>query len=196
MVWYVLNNCSEVDPYIEIFRKELQNEGCCNVEKTLEKQFSSWFKKHIARLRYVQGEDINDDLFALSCGPELRVRTFSACLVKGVRFHTVDREKNRKTQNSGVMTTGSHGNEDIEFYGCLKEIIELRYNTDLDYHRTVVLFRCDWFNTHGKKFKMKDDGFLKSINRGSFWYKDDPFILSTQATKVFYLLDTKYHENW
>ena len=37
---------------------------------------------------------------------------------------------------------------------------------------------------------MKEDGFFKSINHGCLWYKDDPFILATQATKVFYLLDT------
>jgi hypothetical protein len=39
---------------------------------------------------------------------------------------------------------------------------------------------------------MKDDGFFRSINHACIWYKDDPFILSTQATKVFYLEDTKY----
>ena len=38
--------------------------------------------------------------------------------------------------------------------------------------------------------------FFKSINHASLWYKDDPFILATQATKVFYLLDTKYGDNW
>ncbi|RLM80259.1 hypothetical protein C2845_PM12G04260 [Panicum miliaceum] len=29
-----------------IYKKELENEGCPNAEKTLEKQFSPWFKKH------------------------------------------------------------------------------------------------------------------------------------------------------
>jgi len=47
----------------------------------------------IAKLRYVEGQVINDELFALSCEPDLRVRIYSACLVNGVRFHTVDREK-------------------------------------------------------------------------------------------------------
>ena len=41
----------------------------------------------------MDGEDINDELYALSCEPDLRVRIFSACLVDGVRYHTVDREK-------------------------------------------------------------------------------------------------------
>ena len=133
----------------------------------------------IAKLRYVEGQVINDELFALSCEPDLRVRIYSACLVNGVRFHTVDREKNRRTQNSGIMAEGTHGNHDIDFYGSLKEIIELRYNADSGGNRTVVLFRCDWFDTHGKKFRMKEDGFFKSINHDSLWYKDDPFILAT-----------------
>jgi len=76
MVWFVLNNCEEIEPYIEyviifsflaisynqinssslmfeltitfrIYRKELEDEGCRDVEKTFEKQFSSWFKKHV-----------------------------------------------------------------------------------------------------------------------------------------------------
>lgn len=150
----------------------------------------------ITKLRYVDGHDINDELFALAFEPDLRVQIYSACLVNGVRFHTVDREKNRRTQNSGIMAAGLHGDQDIDFYGLLKEIVELRYNVVSGRDMTVVLFRCDWFDTHGKKFRMKEDRFFKSINHVSLWYKDDPFILATQATKVFYLLDTKYREKW
>jgi hypothetical protein len=130
-----------------MYKEELENEGIVNVEKTIEKHFSSWFKKHvsfkfissasiidlfspwiflclqIASLRFVDGEDIDDDLYALACEPDLRVRIFSACLVDGVRYHTIDRERNRRTQNSGVMVEGTHNNECIDFYGCLKEII-------------------------------------------------------------------------
>jgi hypothetical protein len=31
-----------------LYRKELENEGIPDVEKTIEKQFSSWFKKHVS----------------------------------------------------------------------------------------------------------------------------------------------------
>ncbi|CAN6222944.1 unnamed protein product [Urochloa humidicola] len=175
-----------------MYRKELEKEGISDVEKTLEKQFSSWFKKHIAKLRYVEGKDVPDGLYALSCEPDLRIRIYSGCLVDGVRYHTLDREKNRRTQNSGVMAEGSHDEDYIDFYGQLKEIIELQYNSDLSVSRTVVLFRCDWFDTNSKKSRMKDDGFFKSINHGRCWYKSDPFILAAQATKVFYLKDTKH----
>ena len=97
----------------------------------------------IAKLRFVNGEDISHDLYALSCEPDLRVRLFSACLVHGVRYHTVDRERNRRTQNSGVMVEGSHNGEDIDFYGQLKEVLQLQYNSDASNQRTVVLFKCD-----------------------------------------------------
>ena len=40
---------------------------------------------------------VSDDLFALACQPDTRVRLYSACIVDGVRYHTIDREHNRKT---------------------------------------------------------------------------------------------------
>ena len=58
------------------------------------------------------------------------------------------------------------------------------------------MFKCDWFKLDGKKNELKFDGFYKSINVGSLWYKDDSLVLATQAMKVFYLPDTKLGENW
>jgi hypothetical protein len=78
-----------------------------------------------------------------------------------------------------------------DFFGTLKEIIQLDYN-----ERSVVLFKCDWFKLGGKRTKLKDDGFFRSINVGSLWYKNDCYILATQARKVFYLPDTRFGKNW
>jgi len=144
----------------------------------------------------VNGEQINEELYALASQPDLRLRIFLGCIVDGVRYHTVDRESSRRTQNSGVMVEGSHNGEDIDFYGQLKEVIELQYNSDTNSQRTVVLFKCDWFDTCSKKSRMKNDGYFKSISHGSCWYKDDALILATQATKVFYLDDNKHGEPW
>jgi len=144
----------------------------------------------------VNGEQINEELYALPSQPDLRLRIFSGCIVDGVRYHTVDRESSRRTQNSGVMVEGSHNGEDIDFYGQLKEVIELQYNSDTNSQRTVVLFKCDWFDTCSKKSRMKNDGYFKSISHGSCWYKDDALILATHATKVFYLDDNKHGEPW
>jgi hypothetical protein len=43
---------------------------------------------------------------------------------------------------------------------------------------------------------MKDDGYFKSINITGRWYKDDPFIMATDATQVFFLEDTKLGPCW
>jgi len=154
------------------------------------------FLLQLATRRFVNGEQINEELYALASQPDLRLRIFSGCIVDGVRYHTVDRESSRRTQNSGVMVEGSHNGEDIDFYGQLKEVIELQYNSDTNSQRTVVLFKCDWFDTCSKKSRMKNDGYFKSISHGSCWYKDDALILATQATKVFYLDDNKHGEPW
>ena len=141
-------------------------------------------------------EEVTDGLLALSCGPDLRVKTCAACIVNGVRYSTVDREKYLQTQNSGVMTEGTHDGRNIDYYGVLQEVIELQYNSNLEVRRSVVLFRCDWFNQEGKTRGIKDDGHFKSINVRSLWYKSDPFILATQSRKIFYLEDTSLGKDW
>jgi len=94
------------------------------------------------------------------------------------------------------MAEGTHNGEFTEFYGSLKEIIELSYNSDLQVRRNVVLFRCDWYDQNGKRRASRNDGYFKSINIEGSWYKIDPFILATQSTKIFYLQDTLLGKNW
>jgi hypothetical protein len=60
------------------------------------------------RLRNTNEEEVDDDLFSLACGLDFRVRKYSSYIVNGVRFNTVDRDKNKKTQNSGVMSQSTH----------------------------------------------------------------------------------------
>jgi hypothetical protein len=43
---------------------------------------------------------------------------------------------------------------------------------------------------------LQDDGHFKSINVQSLWYKTDPFILSSQAKKKFYIQDTSLGKDW
>ena len=72
------------------------------------------------------------------------------------------------------------------------------YNSSIQSHRTVVLLRCDWYNLDGttKSVGINDDGHFRSINIKSFWYKDDPLILVTQARKIFYMRDTSLGKDW
>ena len=102
-------------------------------------------------------QEIDEDLFSLACGPDFIVKKYSSCVVNGVWFNTVDRDKNKKTQNSGVMVQGEHNGQVIDFFGILKEIIQLLYIGD---ERSVVLFKCDWFKLDGKRTELKYDGFF------------------------------------
>ena len=60
---------------------------------------------------------VSDDLFALACLPDKRVRVYLECIADGVRYHTIYRKEKRKTQNSGIVTEGSHDREIIDYYG-------------------------------------------------------------------------------
>ena len=85
-------------------------------------------------------EEVSEGLYALSCRPDLRVRLWASCSVNGVRYNTTDRERHRQTQNSGVLVDGTHNGVPTEFYGQLKEIVELSYNSDLEFIRTLYFF--------------------------------------------------------
>jgi hypothetical protein len=135
----------------------------------------------------------DNNIYALSVEPDRQAKTYTTCIVGGVRYHTKAREANRKTQNSGIMTIGAHKDiAEIEFYCSLRDIIELWYKSGLDRDQTVVLFQVDWYDPKGtkKELKIRNDGYFTSVNTGDYWYQDDPYILAEQATKVFYLPNT------
>jgi hypothetical protein len=110
-------------------------------------------------------------------------------------------DKHVKTQNSGITTSGPHftegmkKTESFDHYGHLNETIELSYNDKTT--RNVVLFNCYWHDQDKKKkIAPKNDGYFTSINTEAQWYKKEPYILATQASKVMYLDDTINGKGW
>ena len=79
------------------------------------------------------------------------------------------------------MTTVTNEGQLVEFYGVLREVIQLMYNSSVQSHRMVVFLCCDWYNLDGtmKSIGIDNDGHFRYVNIKSFWYKDDPFILAT-----------------
>lgn len=184
--------CNNLLIFDRKFRDELTNNGVTDVDVVLEKEFAAWFKNHVRDLT-----DVPDDLHTLAMGPEKRVLVHNACNVNGARFRTVDREKNLRTQNSGVMNVAALDDQpETEFYGVLKEVIELRYRPNKHGERSIFLFRCDWYDLKGKTTGIRDDGYYKSVNTTTLWYKNAPFILARQAKTCFYLEDTKLGHPW
>ena len=71
------------------------------------------------------------------------------------------------------------------FYGHLEEILAFSYI----FRNRVLLFKCKWFDTDPKKKRLLTYKNITSIFINSEWYKDDPFILASQAKQVFYIVD-------
>ena len=68
------------------------------------------------------------------------------------------------------MTAVTNEGQLVEFYGVLREVIQLMYNSSVQSHRTVVVLRCDWYNLDGttKSTCIDDDGHYISVNIKSF----------------------------
>ena len=116
--------------------------------------------------------------------------------MNGVRYHTLDRERKRRTQNSGIMVKADNNGAEILYYGVLKEVLKLMYPKNKHGDRSVFLFRCDWYDITSKTTGLRDDGYFKSLNHKALRHKKDPFILASQAEQVFYMEDTYLGKDW
>ena len=140
----------------------------------------------------VESNHISRGLINLAQGPDKRVIRLTGCTINGHRFHTKDRDTCRKSQNSGVLVQAEHQGKVIDFYGVLIDIIELSYIGG----NTVLIFKCDWWDI-GNKRKINVDEFeIISVNVTKTWYKDQPFVLATQARQVYYVTDIKLGKDW
>lgn len=128
------------------------------------------------------------ELLSLACGPSSSASTYPACIVNGVKFLVHERDKLHTTQSSGVSTPGPDG---AMYYGQLEEILELTYMGN----RKVVLFRCIWFDTRNptnptpRSRRSYIEHGIHHILTERDAYRNQQYILATQATQVFYLED-------
>lgn len=129
---------------------------------------------------------VNEGLLSLARGPFDGVQRFTGYVVNGFRFHTKELEGKRSKQNSGILVKGMMGNKKIDYYGVLKEIIELQYFKG----KRIVLFKCDWWDVDhiGKGVKKDKHGFV-SVNPSRKLVTDEPFVLASQVEQVFYVRD-------
>ncbi|XP_041018810.1 uncharacterized protein LOC121260835 [Juglans microcarpa x Juglans regia] len=112
--------------------------------------------------------------------------------MNGIRFHTRNREELHRTQNSGVLVSGEHQSESVEFYGIIKDILALQYMG----WRHVYLFECQWFDIANPIRGIRVGEHLMSVNMSRSWYKDEPFVLACQASHVFYLQNIGLGSSW
>ncbi|KAG8364710.1 hypothetical protein BUALT_Bualt18G0026900 [Buddleja alternifolia] len=120
---FVLKNCEEIEEYRSEHMLQLKAESEPSVDQCHDVHFPSWFRNRVEQLRAERLA--TDELVSLANGPDTRVKYYNGCNVNGFRFHTKDREINKKTQNSGVVVDGEHNQKIIEFYGIITDIIEM-----------------------------------------------------------------------
>ncbi|XP_020092842.1 uncharacterized protein LOC109713253 [Ananas comosus] len=105
-------------------------------------------------------------------------------------FHTKKHEKYLKTQNSGVFVRGDDDLSNKEYYGLVLDIIELQYQGS----KKIALFKSHWWDVYncGRGYKEDENGFfLVNVDRELATNTTDPYILASQAQRVYYAKDIR-----
>ena len=144
------------------------------------------------KLKNLTNSEITNELYYLPMGPDVEVQLYDACIVNGIQYHTRSRDARRTTQNSGVSVPSSDDGDNLDFFGVLKDVVQLFYS----FKYKVQLFWCEWFQCNPKKKSIVEEFGLLSIDTSKTWYADDPFILANQANQVYYLNDIKRGGHW
>jgi hypothetical protein len=96
-------------------------------------------------------------------------------------------EKTFVTKNSGVLVKGEA--KATNWYGVIKRMISLEFPEQ----KEVILFQCDWFDvpldtsTNRGKGYSKDKFGIIDIDTTRHKFRNEPYILATQAELVFYV---------
>ena len=124
--------------------------------------------------------------------PIKRVTCFDGYVVNGYRFHTKTRAKNLSTQNCGVVVKSDVHSGGKEYFGVLKEIIELDYGNN---HK-VILFDCEWYDVFSENLGIKRETYgITTVNVKRFLKTNEPYVLASQVEQLYYVRD-HVHQNW
>ncbi|XP_026444127.1 uncharacterized protein LOC113344345 [Papaver somniferum] len=192
----VMENTPEIEPYIDRHKLYLEtkhrNQKRAWMEKYHYNSFGDWLKNEVEKELEVDGENISENLRWISHGPHYEVTKYTVYRINGYLFRTRSRD-GKIHQNSGVSVAANdmHISRDdgvtygkTSYNGVLQEIWELDYC-----ERKIHLFKCNWVdNNRGVKRDILGYNIVELTMLG---HKNDPFILASQARKVFYVKDQK-----
>jgi hypothetical protein len=150
-------------------------------------------KSQVDKLDVAGRMELGDKLVSHAKGPMFDAEEYKRYVVNGVVYRTVDVDKEKKSQNSGVCVTTEDG---PTYYGKLTRIIEVTYYDLTRY----VLFKCDWADIQPNKGYKKDEYGFDLLNFNNLIHTgaritDDPFVLPSQISQVYYVQDP-IHPNW
>ncbi|KAL3618473.1 hypothetical protein CASFOL_037555 [Castilleja foliolosa] len=200
---YVLRNTNEVEKYVQEHMSLLGSRySSRKTQKWIidehNRSFSIWLRARVLDQMQKSPGSVSTTLAWLSQEPLFEVKSFSAYEINGVTFYTKEQDDKSTTQNSGVMlvaetahVSSSKDNNpvyaDTTYYGVIEHIWELDYT-----HFKVPVFHCRWANS-STGVKRDELGFVQ-VDLDRVGYKDDAFILASQAKQVFYVPDPSNHK--
>ncbi|KAL0344273.1 UNVERIFIED_CONTAM: hypothetical protein Sangu_1314700 [Sesamum angustifolium] len=117
-------------------------------------------------------------------GLSAEVTLFHAYFVNGYNFPTERHNTGKSTMNCRVCVKSSlYTDEENNFYGVIKEIIQLTYPLIPNLH--IMLFKCRWVDPV-RGMQVHPSYHLVDVNFKKLYQKDDPFILAQQAVQVYF----------
>lgn len=140
-------------------------------------------------------------------GPKWEAKTHLKYRINGYVFSPKHYDNTLSSQNSGVCMNAittfvasakdlNPTDDDTTWYGIIKEIIEVDY-----YISQHVVFYCDWINiadkTNGCKICIDSNLLMVNLSKfkGCNGEYDEPAILSSEASQVFYISDI-HNPDW
>ncbi|GKV17125.1 hypothetical protein SLEP1_g27667 [Rubroshorea leprosula] len=102
----------------------------------------------------------------------------------------VETSWNQPPRNYGGIGTNVPGAtinsaDETDYYGVLKEVIELLYYGHSGHQETIILFNCDWYDTN-RGIRVNVEHGIVDINPGFKLSTREPFCLASQAQQVYY----------
>ncbi|XP_028199391.1 uncharacterized protein LOC114383867 [Glycine soja] len=189
---YILNNTTEVFPYIEAHKKHVRDSHPkMNMMRVLQehnKTFINWFRQTI-----LADKSVSRRLTLLAIGPNLNVPTWKGYDINNYSFYTKSQDDKSSVQNSGVcvdaasehFSSTSNNNPiraSMSYFGVIQEIWEVDYTSF-----RVPVFKCQWVN--GTTGVFQDPLGFTLVDLSKVAYIDEPFIMAAQARQVFYVQD-------
>jgi hypothetical protein len=120
----------------------------------------------------------------LARGPSITIIQYQGYEINEYIFYTRAHDEKTTNQNRGVRidAVGNNGKKD-SYYGVIEKIWELDYGP-----LKIPLFHCQWVNRAGGGVTIDRYG-MTIVDFKMIGYKDEPFVLAKDMTKVFYVKD-------
>ena len=194
---YVLHNDVEVESYVskhmDLIKSLYPNRNQSWLTKEHNRCFIPWLKDHISKVFTENPTSVSERLRWLANGPSIHVVSYNGYLINGYTFSTSEHDDRSTRQNSGVtlvaqsmhISSAKDRNPiyaNMSYFGVIERIWELDYTKFF-----VSVFRCTWVDNNNG-VQIDESGFIR-VNFSKLGYKDEPFILSSQAQQVFYVND-------